>query len=89
MSTKAKIEEILTKAFVVHYLEVRDDSAKHAGHAESKKSGGRHFSIVIVSDDFKGESLPQRHRMVYKALLNQKIHALSVKAWTISEHKNS
>lgn len=62
-------------------LEIRDDSAKHAGHAGAKEGG--HFAVNIVSPRFAGLSTMQRHRLVYQAVGNLKeqgIHALSIVA---------
>ncbi len=63
-------------------LEIIDDSAGHKGHAGAA-AGGRHFSIVIVSQIFIGLSRLQRHQRVYRQvadLLPHPIHALSIKA---------
>lgn len=60
-------------------LEVRDDSAAHAGHAGSGGKG--HFHLRIVSEAFSGRSLVERHRMVHDALaalLETDIHALAL-----------
>jgi len=68
------------------YLDIQDDSALHAGHAGN--SGGGHFTVTIVSDDFMDLPLIKRHRLVYdatKALLTNDIHALSIKAHTPAE----
>jgi BolA protein len=68
-------------------LEIVDDSAKHAGHAGARGGGG-HFNVSIVSDEFEGKSLIQRHRMVYDALgdaMHKEIHALSINARTPGE----
>lgn len=46
---------------------------------------GTHFEAVIVSDDFEGKSLLERHQMVYKALgdaMKERIHALSLRTYT-------
>jgi len=46
---------------------------------------GSHFEAVIVSDEFEGKSLIQRHQVVYKALgdaMKEDIHALSMKTYT-------
>lgn len=47
---------------------------------------GRHFEAVIVSPDFEGKSLIQRHRMVMSTVQTQiasdELHALSIKAFT-------
>jgi len=68
-------------------LEIVDDSAKHAGHAGARGGGG-HFNVSVVSDEFEGKSLIQRHRMVYDALgdaMQKEIHALSINARTPGE----
>ena len=88
METKDKINEILTKQFDITHLEVIDDSAKHAGHAGAMESGGGHFFVTIVSNDFEGKNLLTRHRMVNTALkeeLKAAIHALGIKALTQKE----
>lgn len=62
-------------------LEIRDDSARHAGHAGN--TGGGHFSITIESSLFSRKSTIIRHRMVYQAvgdLIPTSIHALSIHA---------
>ncbi|MEO7773132.1 MAG: BolA family protein [Steroidobacteraceae bacterium] len=67
-------------------LEIRDDSAKHAGHAGAREGG--HFHVQIVSDRFRSHTLLERHRLVYTALadlLRGEIHALSIRAMTPEE----
>ncbi|MCA9399220.1 MAG: BolA family transcriptional regulator [Candidatus Omnitrophica bacterium] len=88
MLSKDKIEEILYQSINVDRLVIMDDSAKHTGHAESVKSGGGHFAIHIVSDDFIGKTRVQRHKMIYTVLndyMGQDIHALAIKAQTMAE----
>jgi len=68
-------------------LEIRDDSAAHAGHAGAAAGGG-HFSLVIVSKFFSGLPRLQRHQRVLSEvsdLLPHPIHALSIKALTPEE----
>jgi len=45
---------------------------------------GRHFEAVIVSREFEGKGMLQRHKQVYQVLGDrmEKIHALSMKTWT-------
>jgi BolA family transcriptional regulator, general stress-responsive regulator len=65
-------------------INVVDDSASHAGHAGAA-SGGGHFQLTIVSEQFAGKNLVQRHRMIYAALadlMHQRIHALQIEALT-------
>jgi acid stress-induced BolA-like protein IbaG/YrbA len=50
---------------------------------------GQHFFATIVSADFEGLRLVQRHQKVYAALgdrMKSEIHALSFKALTPEEH---
>ncbi len=68
-------------------LEIRDDSARHAGHAGARAGGG-HFAMTIVSAQFAGKPTTERHRMVYDALgalIKTRIHALSIAARTPEE----
>lgn len=61
-------------------LEVRDDSAAHAGHAGARGGKG-HFQLLIVADCFTGRTLVERQRLVHDALadmLRDEIHALSM-----------
>ena len=67
-------------------LDIRDDSALHAGHAGS--SGGGHFTLMIVSSHFSGKSRIMRHRVVYQSLedlIPSRIHALSIRAYAPDE----
>jgi BolA protein len=62
-------------------LDIRDDSARHAGHAGAKQGG--HYVVGIVSPRFAGLPLMRRHRLVYDAagdLMQHGIHALSIDA---------
>jgi BolA family transcriptional regulator, general stress-responsive regulator len=67
-------------------LDVRDDSAQHAGHAGA--SAGGHYSVTIVAAAFAGRPRVARHRMVYDALadaMQRGIHALAITAYTPEE----
>jgi len=64
-------------------LDLRDESAQHAGHAGARPSGGSHWQLTIVSEAFRGKSPVARHRMVYEALgdlMKHDIHALKIEA---------
>lgn len=68
-------------------LELRDDSALHAGH-EGAKGGGGHYSLTIVSPQFSGKSTVARHRLIYATLgpmMQQQIHALQIRAYAPDE----
>lgn len=84
---RGRIEAILRRRFRPEHLEIRDDSARHAGHAGAA-SGGGHFEILIVSAEFEGKSLLDRHRMVHEALkdlIGRDIHALGLRTSAPSE----
>jgi BolA protein len=69
------------------HLEIQDDSASHAGHAGAK-SGGGHYFLTIVSEEFTGLATLARHRKIYALLgdmMQNQIHALSIKAHTPEE----
>lgn len=86
----AQIEQALAVLQPVQ-LEIRDDSAKHAGHAGARDGRG-HFAVRIVSAQFEGLSLIKRHQAVYAALANllqTDIHALAIDAKTPAEVSKS
>ncbi len=63
-------------------LELIDESHLHAGHAGAR-SGGRHYRLSIVSEQFDGRRTMERHRIIYAALgdlMQRDIHALSIVA---------
>lgn len=82
-SVATEITRRLEQALVPSHLEVRNDSAMHAGHSGDDGSGESHFSVEIVSERFVGMSRLERQRAVNAALadlLRDRIHALSIKA---------
>jgi BolA protein len=63
-------------------VEVTDDSHRHAGH-EGARDGRGHFSVLVVSEAFRGKLPLARHRLVYAAvgeMMETDIHALAIKA---------
>jgi BolA family transcriptional regulator, general stress-responsive regulator len=84
MSTplQTEMETLLTAAFAPIRLEVINDSAKHYGHTGDDGSGESHFTVVIESEAFAGQSRLARQRMVNAALGDipgQRVHALAVR----------
>ena len=68
-------------------VDIHDDSAEHAGHAGAAGGGG-HFSLVIVSKAFSGQSRLARHRAVLERvgdLIPHPVHALAIQAYTPEE----
>jgi acid stress-induced BolA-like protein IbaG/YrbA len=75
LPTPEQVKEYLAKGINCSHLEVEGD--------------GQHFFATIVSDEFDGLRLVQRHQKVYAALgdrMKSEIHALSFKALTPTEH---
>ena len=84
-SIRGKLQAALTP----DQLDIIDESHLHAGHAGARDGKG-HFNVSIISDQFSGKSLINRHKMVYEALadlMETDIHALSIKAKTPEEEK--
>jgi BolA family transcriptional regulator, general stress-responsive regulator len=83
----ALIETRLSAALApVQSIDVRDDSAQHAGHAGA--TAGGHYSVTIVAAAFAGKARVARHRLVYDALadaMQRGIHALAITAYTPEE----
>ena len=68
-------------------LEIRDEGAQHRGHAAAE-AGGRHFSVLIVSEAFAGLPRLARHQRVLghvSDLMPHPLHALSIKALSPDE----
>ncbi len=67
-------------------LDLRDDSARHAGHSGS--NGGGHLVLRIVSPQFEGLGTVARHRRIYALvgdLMPARLHALAITALTPAE----
>lgn len=72
------------------YINIQDDSHLHTGHIDN--TGGGHYSLTIVSEQFTNLSLIKRHRLVYdvvNVLMKESIHALSIQAKTPTEFERS
>ena len=81
MSRAERIAEHLRVAFAPTVLEVRDDSAQHAGHAGAAPGGETHFRVRMVSAAFAGRSRLDRSRAVHAALqaeFDGGLHALAL-----------
>ena len=83
MSVRSILEEKLRTAFAPDWLEIVDESHRHAGHAGHRPEGEIHFRVAIVSAAFAGKSRVERHRLVNAVLaeeLASRVHALALKA---------
>jgi BolA protein len=79
-----RVERIVERlqALEPEFLEVIDDSHRHAGPAGAADGRG-HFTVIVVSKRFVDLNSVRRHRLVYDTvgdLMLTDIHALSVQA---------
>jgi BolA protein len=89
MNSVQEIKSRLTKNIAIDHLNIMDDTGRHLRHQHY--DGGGHFQITIVSIDFEGVSLLDRHKIVYQALdgmVKNEIHALGLKTIATSEWIN-
>lgn len=74
LPTPEQIKEYIANGISCSHIEIEGD--------------GQHFFATIVSDQFEGLRLVQRHQKVYAVLgdrMKSEIHALSFKALTPAE----
>jgi BolA protein len=85
---RERIESKLRSALQPQVLRVVDESDLHEGHASKPAHGETHFRVAIVSAQFVGLSLRERHRRVYQILeqeLAESVHALQLETRTPAE----
>lgn len=81
---KNRIEKKLAAAFDPAHLEVVNESDNHNVPVGSET----HFKVVIVSGEFEGERLINRHRRVHETLAGELaggVHALAIHTYTVSD----
>jgi len=82
MLVAEKIETKLRNAFSPIFLEVRDDSHKHAGHMGARPEGQTHFYVELEASTLKEMTRVAAQRAVYSCLsdeLEGPVHALELK----------
>jgi len=85
-----EIKQRITNNLSSAKIEIIDQSTQHSGHGDPNK--GSHFNAIIISTDFDGMNLVQRHQKIYKILgkdMGSRIHAFSMKTFTPTEFSNS
>jgi BolA protein len=79
---KKIIEDKLQKQLAPKFLEVKNNSHLHHGHAGDDGSGNTHFSIIIESEKLRNQSKINSHRQINKILADEfkkGLHALEIK----------
>ena len=82
MALQSEMEARLRAALAPTKLEVRNDSAHHAGHAGDDGTGESHWHVTIAALTLDPLSRIARHRAVHDALgpdIMGRIHALAMK----------
>lgn len=89
MNTRAeRMEALLRDRLSPARLDISDDSRLHAGHAGARPGGETHYSVLVVSEVFRGQTRIARSRMVHALLdgeLAQGLHALALTLRTPEE----
>ncbi|MBD5772044.1 BolA family protein [Marinomonas colpomeniae] len=83
MKVQAQIDQRIKEQVDTYHMTLENESHMH-NVPEGSES---HFKLVLVSDDFDGKRLVQRHQLVYGILENEmnKIHALAMHLYSIKE----
>lgn len=86
-----RIRATLQETLAPTALDIIDESHKHAKHAHlmdrsgtAEASGETHFRIKVVSENFRGKSLLDRHRTINDLVAGEmgpnKVHAIAIEA---------
>lgn len=81
MTVKENIEKKVNAALSPEFLEVIDESHKHAGHVGARPEGETHFHINMTASALNGQNRVARQRTIYKVLSDElagPVHALSL-----------
>ncbi len=92
MTRAERLQQMLTLALAPVLLEVVDDSAQHAHHAGAREGGQTHYSVLVVSEAFAGQSRVERSRRVHALLegeFGSGLHALSLTLRTPGEESKA
>lgn len=77
------IQQTLETGLAVEHLAIENESHMHSGPATDS-----HFKVTVVSEDFQGKRLVQRHQLIFGLMgdyMNNPIHALSMHLFTQQE----
>ncbi len=74
----------MKSVFTIAHLDLVNESGNHAVPQGSET----HFKLLLVTRDFEGKTLVQRHRMVYGLVedeMKDGLHALALQTYTPEE----
>ena len=64
--TQDKILQLIQSKLNIEYIDINDLTSKHITHKHYDQGG--HYTLIVVSDDFKNISLLERHKIIYNIL---------------------
>ena len=79
---KERIEKILKENLQPKFLEVKNNSHLHAGHAGDNGTNETHFAVLVGAEELKKLSAVNAHRRVNQLLrgeFEKGLHALEIK----------
>ena len=89
---ETRIKENLHRELDASHVDIVDFSWQHAGHAAMQGAAAgaeaTHLQLTVVSPQFEGTNLINRHRMVHAALksaFENHLHALVLKTYSPNE----
>ncbi|MBP7189691.1 MAG: BolA family transcriptional regulator [Rickettsiaceae bacterium] len=83
--TIKNIEKKLLDSLAPTYLEITDESSKHASHNPNSRNNITHIKILIYSHNLKILPIVQSHRLIYQLLseeLENGLHSIEIKIKT-------
>lgn len=81
MNRTDRIHQKLQAALSPNLLELKDESAKHAGHSGASADGQTHYALRIRAESLSNLSKVQAHQRIYAILAEEfssGLHALSI-----------
>ncbi|CAL4325433.1 BolA family protein [Buchnera aphidicola] len=81
-----KIKKYLTSKINVSFIKIFDDSKLHSDSKNTNKF--THIKIIIISDDFIGKNLINRHRIIFqylKEIEKERIYSMTLYTYTLKE----
>ncbi len=79
---KQRIEKILQENLQPKFLEVKNNSHLHVGHAGDNGTNETHFAVMIEAEELRGLNKLNSHRKINQLLkceFEKGLHALEIK----------
>ena len=70
---------------IIEQVTERLENALPGAKVDLQSQDMRHFSLVVVAEQFEGKSMIEQHQMIYSALgdaMEEAVHALTIRTFT-------